>query len=409
MNKAYKIRLYPNQVQKELIDKTISCTRFIYNQMLDERIEIYDLLKNDKDSLKKFKSKTEKQYKKMFPFLKDVSSWALQQTRINLEIAFKNFYRKVKQKNSKPGFPKFKSKHKSKLSYRECQIVNHIRIENNKLKLLKLGFVKFRGLSKNFKGKIKSITISKTKTDKYFASILVEQDLDIKQRISNNIIGLDLGLKEFITCSNGEIIGNIKEKFNIINRKIESIQRHLSRKMIRSKRWEKCKLKLNKIYEYRTNFLNHFQWHLSNKLCSENQAIVVEDLNITGMIKNRKVSHAIHNINWGSFLTKLSQKALEYGTTIFKIDRFFPSSKMCSQCGNIKQDLKLSDRIYICDCRNKIDRDLNAAINIRNYYLKENSLEYNDNKHRETIRPKRLYYNLKGSFNEVFTKKLGGI
>ena len=159
MNKAYTIRLYPNQVQKELIDKTISCTRFLYNQMLDERIEIYDLLKNDKDSLKKFKSKTEKQYKKMFPFLKDVSSWALQQTRINLEIAFKNFYRKVKQKNSKPGFPKFKSKHKSKLSYRECQIVNHIRIENNKLKLLKLDFVKFRGLSKNFKGKIKSITI----------------------------------------------------------------------------------------------------------------------------------------------------------------------------------------------------------------------------------------------------------
>ena len=158
------------------------------------------------------------------------------------------------------------------------------------------------------------------------------------------------------------------------------------------------------LYEYRQNYLNHFQWHLSNKLCSENQAISLEDLHVSGMKKNRKLSHSIQNVNWGSFVTRLEQKAKQYDTTVYKVDRFFPSSKTCSRCGKIKKDLELSDRVYKCDCGFEIDRDLNAAVNIKNEFLK--SIEYVDNRHGEIVRPRRLVYNPQGSFIEVSTNPL---
>lgn len=191
----------------------------------------------------------------------------------------------------------------------------------------------------------------------------------------------------------------------IIESRIKKHQKHISRKKKGSNRRKKVILKLNRFYEYRQNFLNHFQWHLANKLCSENQALSLEDLNVAGIKKNRNLSNAVHNVNWSSFLTKLEQKAKEYGTNIFKIDRFFPSSKLCSKCGSIKSDLKLSDRTYYCDCGLEIDRDLNASINIRNYFLKNNkSLEYNDNRRGENIRPERLIFNHSGKFQRSVYK-----
>ncbi|NCD01338.1 transposase, partial [bacterium] len=361
-NKAFKIRLYPSNVQKELITKTIGCSRFIYNQMLNERVEVYKELKEDKETLYSYKCKTEKQYKEEFEFLKEVSSRALQQSRRDLETAFRNFYRGLK-KGQTIGFPKFKSKHKNKLSYREPQLGNKaIEIKDNKIKLLKLGWVKFRGLSKNFNGKIKSVTITQFRSGKYVASILVETEMNKRERKPDNVIGVDLGLKSFITCSNGEQIVGIQQEILKIEKKIKQQQRNISRKTKGSNRRNKAKVKLNKLYDYKTNFQNHFQWHLANKLCSENQTISLEDLNVTGMKRNRKLSHSIHHINWGSFLAKLEQKAKEYGTEIYKVNRFFPSSKMCCNCGKIKDDLKLSTRIYKCECGNVIDRDLNASI-----------------------------------------------
>jgi putative transposase len=399
VNKAFKIKLYPNKSQQTLIDKTVGCSRFLFNQMLNEKIEVYKKLKDDKDALYTYKYKTEKQYKEEFEFLKEVSSRALQQSRIDLETAYKNFYRRIK-KGQKAGFPKFKAKHKVKLSYREPQVGKIIEIKDNKIKLLKLGWIKFKGLSKDFSGKIKSVTVTQLRSGKYIASVLVETEIIKRKRKSNNIIGADLGLKSFIFCSNGEEIKGIREKITDIEGKIKKQQKHISRKVKGSNRRNKAKIKLNRLYEYKSNFQNHFQWHLANKLCSENQAISLENLNVKGMLKNRKLSHAIHNISWSSFLSKLEQKSKEYDTEIFKVDRFFPSSKMCSKCGKIKEDLKLSDRTYDCSCGNIIDRDLNASINLRNnFILNKMSGEFSDYRRGESVRPVEIIYNFNGQFS----------
>ena len=418
-NKVFKVRLYPNKIQQQTILQTIGNCRFLHNQMLNERQNVYNSLKDDKDSLKKYKYKTEKEYKEEFEFLKLGSSRALQQSRGNLDTAYQNFFK------YKKGFPKFKSKKRSKNSYREPQIdysgkqsnAIEINLENNKLKLLKLGWVKFRGLDKKFKGKIKSVTVEYSKSGKFFAFILVElESQPIKIRKNNNIIGIDLGLKEFITCSNNEQITGIKKDLKVIENKIKKQQKHLSRKILinkkkkieKSNRQEKCRLKLARLFEYKTNFINHFHWHLANKLCSENQVISLENLNISGMMKNKKLAHSIQNSNWYSFLVKLEQKAKEYGTTIYKVDRFFPSSKLCSNCGVIKKDLILKDRIYKCQCGLEIDRDLNASINLKNNFLVENNLsaEYVDYKRGEKIRPQKIVYNSRGIFYETFIKDI---
>lgn len=400
MNKAYKIRLYLNQKQKLLINKTIGCSRFIYNQMLAERIEVYKKLKEDKNKLYTHKYKTEKEYKQEYKWLKEVSSRALQQSKLDLDTAYSNFFRKVKRGNNKAGFPKFKSKKRTKSSYREPQVGKSIEIKKNKIKLLKLGWINFKGLSKNYQGIIKSVTIEKRKDGFYFASILVEQKQITKKRQANGVIGIDLGIKKFAVCSNGEFINGIKDKLFKIEKQIKKIQKYHNKKKKGGKNREKCKIKLNKLYQYKTEFLNHFQWHLANKLCSENQIISLENLNIAGMIKNKKLAHSIHYSNWGSFINKLEQKAKDYNTRIFKVKRFFPSSKLCSNCSQIKEKLSLSDRIYECDCGLKIDRDLNASINILKEVLNSLSLEYSDYRCGENIIPVEIIYNFNGKFSK---------
>ncbi len=407
MNKAFKVKLYPNKNQQKLFNQTCGCVRFIFNQMLGERIKVYNDLKNDKEKVHSYQYKTEKDYKKEFEFLKEVSAYALQQSRIDLETAYKNFFKRVKQGNKKVGFPKFKNKKTSKNSFRICQTSDNIlQIKNNKLRLTKYGWVKFRGLSKDFQGIIKSITVTKNKDNSYEASILVEQNKVIKRRVSDSRVGIDLGLKEFLFCSNGDYIKGINDHLFKIEKQIKKLQKHFSRKIEvnkkqnieDSKRQEKCRIKIAKLFKYKTNFLNHFQWHLVNKLCSENQTICLEDLNIAGMIRNHKLAHSISYSNWGSFVSKLEQKAKEYDTSIIKIDRFYPSSKTCSNCGQVKKDLTLRDRTYKCDCGLEIDRDLNAAVNILKEGLK--SLEYNDYKHGESVRPLEIVYNFDGQFSE---------
>lgn len=418
MNKAAKIQIYPNKKQQNQIDITIGSVRFIWNQMLAERKAIYQELKGDKDQLYKHKYKTEKEYKEIFLFLKESSSRALQQSRMDLDIAYKNFFQSCKkgQKLSRrkdgelEGFPKFKKKGKDKSSYREPQIKNEkqtaINIQNNKLKLNKLGWVKISH-TPEIDGEIKSVTIEKGKDGKYYASVLFELKRESRKlRTGNGIVGVDLGLKEFVTLSDGQIIKGIhKEVLEPINKKIDKTNQHLSRKNPGSNRHERQRLKLNRLYQKRGNIKSHFEWHLANHILRENQSVSIENLNISGMKKNRKLSQSIHNVSWYSFIMKLKQKAIEYGSDIFEVDRFFPSSKLCPECGNLKQDLKLSDRTYICDCGYSQDRDINASINLRNEYLRINniSLESSENGRGEFVKPKKIIFDLKGRFVEAST------
>lgn len=400
-NKSYQVRLYPTIKQAEIIDKTIHGCRYIYNKMLDERITVYEQLKEDKEKLYSYKYKTEKEYKEEFPFLKECSSRALQQARRDLNTAFQNFYSGLK-KGSHVGFPKFKSKKTCKWSYREPQLIrpgvaDGIEIKNNKIKLLKLGWVKFRGLSEDFNGVIKSVTITNEQNGTYTASILVEQDEDTKGRESDGTIGIDFGLNSFTTMSNGEQIDLPKEHILKLESKLKRLQKKFARQSKDSNRREITRIKINRLYKHIKNVKNHFYWHLANRICKQNKTIVIEDLNIKGMQKSN-LSGSIQRLGWSDFVGKLSQKAVEYGSEVVKANRFFPSSKTCSCCGAIKDNLKLSDRVYKCDCGLEIDRDLNASFN-----LKKVASEYGEtiNGHGENVRLFRLLFDLKSGFYEM--------
>jgi len=252
-NKSYQVRLYPTAKQVEIIDKTINGCRFIYNQTLNERITVYEELKEDKAKLYLYKYKTEKEYKEEFPFLKECSSRALQQARRDLTSAFQNFYAGLK-KGSHVGFPKFKSKKTCKLSYREPQIdeVKAIEIKDSKIKLNKLSWIKFRGLSEDFNGKIKSVTVTNEQNGMYTASILVEQDGDTKDREGDATIGIDFGLTSFTTMSNGEQIDLPKEHILKLESKLKRFQKKHSRQAKGSNRRELTRIKINRLY-YKTN------------------------------------------------------------------------------------------------------------------------------------------------------------
>jgi len=409
---SVKLKLYPTVKQKKVIDITVGCARFIYNQMLAERIEVYENLKNDRDALFSHKYKTEKEYKEEFPFLKESSSRGLQQSRLDLEAAYRNFYKRLKKGKvgKDAGFPKFKKKSKSKWTYREPQVkgsVMAIDISGNRLKLNKLGWVKFRGLNGRDDGNIKSVTVEKGKDGNYYASILFEVDRQKRKlRTGNEITGMDLGLKDFVSLSSGEVIGGVHKRLKKIDKKIDKANKHLSRKKNGSNRYEQQRIKLNRLYKKRTNIQNHFFWHLANKILCNSQAVAIENLNVSGMKKNRKLSKVIHHVSWYGFIEKLKQKSVEYGTEVFVVDRFFPSSKLCPSCGQIKQDLKLSDRVYKCDCGYEQHRDIHSAINLRNEFCNAYSIssEYGDYRHGETVRPKIVEFDLKGSFVEMPTK-----
>jgi putative transposase len=468
-NKAYKVRLYPNKSQSTLIDKTIGATRFMYNQMLAEKQKVYEMYKkseNDseqeliikKESLKNYNYKTEKNYKEQeeLTWLKEVSSRALQQSRIDLESAYKNFYRSIK--NGKPAFLKFKSKHKSRKSYREPQVGNSISINENgtKIKLLKLGQCKFRGLAKEFTTKqllgdikILSATISKDPDSKYYCSILVEtESISVLSTIKDRAkepkqrIGLDLGLTDFVITSKGDYFTPIKKELNLRDKVIRKLQKKLSRQTLQAKKYQKTSSKVtkkskvvkesketiesNKIKEIRfkssnrrektktkiatlhkkcTNTKAHYHWHLANKLTNENQAISLETLKVKNMVKNKKLARAIAQASWSSFLIKLAQKAKQKETRLHFQPTFFASTKTCYKCNKKNLSVQLSDRLLTCpnpDCNFKIQRDLQASLNLE----KQLSLEYSDYRHRESVRPKQINFDLSGKFVEVSTNEI---
>jgi len=354
MNKAYKIRIYPNKKQEVLINKTFGCSRFVYNIMLEEHNRVYKSFKHNEELLHEHIYQTEKEYKQEYPFLKEVSSQALQQSRRDLTQSFKNFFAK------RTKHPKFHSKY-GKQSFRETQ---SIKLKNRKLKIPKMDWLKMRGLNKNFNSKdIKFVTISKDKTECYYASIIVNF-IPKKLPFNNKAIGLDLGLKHFCITSDKEFVDNPKfyRKFEW---KIKKHNKRLSKKKKGSNRKNKQRIVLAKIHKKIYNKRNDFLHKLSFKCVSENQVMCLEDLNIKGMVKNHKLSKSIHDVSWSKFVSMLEYKSEWYGRTLVKVNRFFPSSKLCSNCGCKKDTLGLDERVYSCEhCGMRLDRDLNASLNI---------------------------------------------
>jgi len=351
--KAYKFKLEPNEIQKDFINKTIGCSRLIYNCMLYEKQEKY---KNEDES----KCKTEKEYKLEYEFLKDVDSIALQQARIDLRKAYKNFFRKLKNKQKTS--IKYKSKKNPKNSYRTINVNNSIRIKDSYIKLPKLGFVKLKK-SREVQGKIKSVTITKNILNQYYVSILCEVEIKSLVKINKNL-GIDLGIKDFAITSNGEKISNPKY-FRKLENKLTKAQRKLSQRKKGSNRKFKQRQKVFKIHQKIANKRSDFLHKLSTKLINENQVICLEDLSVKNMVKNHCLAKSISDASWSKFVEMLVYKANWYGREIVKIDKFFASSKLCNKCGWKKKDLTLKDRVWTCEaCHTKHDRDLNASLNV---------------------------------------------
>ena len=357
MLKAYKYRLYPNKEQEIYLQKTFGCTRFIYNQMLADRIKSYN--ENKDLDIKKIKYPTPAQYKKEFEWLKEIDSLALANAQMNLDKAYKNFFR-----NKSVGFPKFKTKKNNNKSYTTNNQNGTIYIENNKIKLPKLkSMIKIK-LHRKFTGTIKSCTISQKPSGKYFISILVDCENKLLPE-NNNKVGIDLGIKEFAITSDGEFFNNPKWLRKSL-KKLKKLQKDLSRKEKGSNNRNKQRIKVAKLYEKITNQRQDFLHKLSHYIINENQVIVIEDLKVSNMLKNHKLAKAISETSWFEFRRQLEYKSKWYGRKLIIAPSNYASSQLCSHCGNKSSQTKdLSCRTYKCPvCGMIMDRDLNASKNL---------------------------------------------
>ncbi|ACK71352.1 transposase, IS605 OrfB family [Gloeothece citriformis PCC 7424] len=350
-NKAYKFRIYPNQEQQVFLAKCFGCSRFVYNHFLRVTTDVY--AESKKNFRYKEWAKLLVQLKKEFEWLSEVNSQSLQQTLKDLEAAFTRFLKKLAL------FPRFKKR----LLRQSFRVPQHFSLtEDGKLKLPKMTPIKMV-IHREVEGTLKNVTISKTPSGKYYASIVTETEID-KAPLNGEKIGLDLGLKDFVITSKPEKFPNPRY-FQKSLRRLKIRQRRLSRKVKGSSNRGKARLVVAKIHEKVANQRLDYQHKISLKLTCENQAISCEDLNIKGMVKNRKLAKQISDVAWGQFLAFLEYKGDIYGCEINRVDRFFPSSKRCSNCGYIKEDLTLTDREWICpECSKFHDRDVNACLNI---------------------------------------------
>lgn len=361
MLKAYKYRLFPNKSQEVLLNKHFGCTRFVYNWALGEKMKAYQ---KDKTNLSRYdlqarlpKMKKQEEY----CWLKEVNSLAIQSKLEDLDKAYVSFYKK---KNS---YPKFKSK-KNRQGFRVPQ---NTRVNWDKKKVIIPKFlegIKF-DCHRKFNGEISSSYVSKTKTNKYYISILVEDNEKTpdKPKIKEKTtIGIDLGITNFITISTGEKVDNPRHLIKALKRLARENRKH-SRKTKGGKNKEKQRIKLAKVYEKVTGCRKDFHHKLSHKLTHDNQVktIVMETLSINNMLKNKKLSRHIQDCSWYQFQTFLKYKCDWYGKNFVQIGRFEPSSRLCT-CGNVNHELKLKDRTWTCKvCKTKHDRDILASNNIK--------------------------------------------
>ena len=370
IKRAYKFRIYPDSEQARFFIKSFGCVRKVYNLMLDDRKKAYEEYKTTGI---KTKYPTPAKYKKEYPYLKEVDSLALANAQLNLEKAFKNFL-----KNKDFGFPKYKCKSNPVQSY-TTNNQNTIYVKNGYIKLPKLKSLVRIKLHREIKGLIKSVTISKNSLNHYFVSILCEEEIEELPKANKNI-GIDLGIKEFATMSDCTKVPNLKFAKEY-EKRLKREQRKLSRrgrlaksnnkKLSESKNYQKQKKKVAKIYNKIRNKRKDFINKISTEIINSHDIICIEDLNIKGMLKNHKLSRSISDVSWSEFERQLEYKANWYGRIIVKVPKFYPSSKICSSCGNVKKELLLSERTYRCECCGlEIDRDYNAGINILRKGLK---------------------------------------
>jgi putative transposase len=362
---TYKYRIYPNEEQQTLLGKHFGCVRFVWNYFLNERQEYY--LKN-KEEIEEKRIKGGLNYydnskqltilKKDKQWLNDCNSQSLQASLKHLDSSYKMFFRKTHC------FPNFKNKD-SKQSF---TIPQHFKLEDNKIY-----FPKFRdGITtkedRKLEGRFIVATLSKTTTNKYYIAITVEKEIHNLPQIEKTI-GLDVGIKDLVTCSDGVRYHNIRSTYKL-EKKLRYKQRQLSKKVKGSKNRKKARLKVSLIHEKISNVRKDHIHKITNAITNENQVIIVEDLNVKGMVKNHKLAKAICDVAWSEIYRQLEYKSKWKGRVYHKIDRFFPSSKLCNNCNHINNELSLKDREWNCiNCNTKLDRDLNASINILNQGL----------------------------------------
>ncbi len=363
-NKAYQFRLYPTKEQEQLLVKTFGCVRFVYNQMLAERKETYEKFKDNKEALKKQKFPTPAKYKKEFPWLREIDSLALANAQLNLKQAFKNFF------SGHAGFPKFKSR-KAKQSYTTNVVNGNIKLLDGYIQLPKLKWVKLKEHRKIPPHHvIKSCTISRTKTGKYYISILTAYDHQPQPKAVKNVVGLDFSMNTLYVDSEGKR-ANYPQFYRQALKKLAKAQRILSRKKKGSHRWHKQRLKVAKLHEKIANQRKDFLHKESHRLAKQYDCVVIEDLNMKEMSQALHFGKSVHDNGWGMFTTFLQYKLEEQGKKLITIDKWFPSSKTCSCCGRVKASLSLSERLFHCDCGFVADRDTNAAINIKKEGMKQ--------------------------------------